>query len=424
MNNYIKYYIFTGAYNISQVFAGGAIIQSFLNYMGLGSVQISVFVLLGNVMQIVTMLLSVLFVDRIKNVPLSMAVLTLPKALFPAAMAFVSLFSGIPADVVFAISLISYSVSAFFGGVRTAVDYKLPYYVVEMKDYPRLSNVSGIIINILGTAVSAAFVFLVRVFPYKNVITVCFGVCIACLLVSSVIVLFFRENLNKEGCDGVKCAERCANMGGGEIKDSVGRVGIKKKRAAFSLDVLKLRSMRYLAAPNFLRGVASGIIGMAAVVMLSTVTDDAAVSSSLSIVSAAGSAVACFIYAKSYRRFKTTSFCLFGGIVMACSMSLMLVSGSVFVFSIMYLISYIGMTFVDFSIPIYICEIVPYEKIGAYTSVRMLLTTGGAAVGNSVAGVLADKSPLLLLISGAFLQITVVFAYYLYDKKFASEKVS
>lgn len=415
MNNYIKYYIFTGAYNISQVFAGGAIIQSFLNYMGLGFIQISVFVILGNVMQIITMLLSVLFVDRIKNVPLSMAVLTLPKALFPAAMAFVSLFSGIPADVVFAISLISYSVSAFFGGVRTAVDYKLPYYVVEMKDYPRLSNVSGIIINILGTAVSAAFVFLVRVFPYKNVITVCFGVCIACLLVSSVIVLFFRENLNKENC---------ANMGGGEIKDSVGRAGIKKKRAAFSLDVLKLRSMRYLAAPNFLRGVASGIIGMAAVVMLSTVTDDAAVSSSLSIVSAAGSAVACFIYAKSYRRFKTTSFCLFGGIVMACSMSLMLVSGSVFVFSIMYLISYIGMTLVDFSIPIYICEIVPYEKIGAYTSVRMLLTTGGAAVGNSVAGVLADKSPLLLLISGAFLQITVVFAYYLYDKKFASEKVS
>ena len=52
----------------------------------------------------------------------------------------------------------------------------------------------------------------------------------------------------------------------------------------------------------------------------------------------------------------------------------------------------------------------------------MLLTTGGAAVGNSAAGVLADKSPLLLLISGAFLQITVVFAYYLYDKKFDSEK--
>lgn len=415
MNNYIKYYIFTGAYNISQVFAGGAIIQSFLNYMGLGSVQISVFVLLGNVMQIVTMLLSVFFVDRIKNVPLSMATLTLPKALFPGAMAFVSLFSGIPTDAVFAVSLISYSVSAFFGGVRTAVDYKLPYYVVEMKDYPRLSNVSGIIINILGTAVSAAFVLLVRVFPYKNVITVCFGVCIVCLLVSSVIVLFFRENLNNEECE---------NMDGGEIKNFADRVGIKKKRAAFSLDILKLRSMRYLAVPNFLRGVASGILGMAAVVMLSTVTDDAAVSSSLSIVSAGGSAVACFIYAKSYRRFKTTSFCLLGGIVMACSMSLMLVSGSVFVFSIMYLISYIGMTFVDFSIPIYICEIVPYEKIGAYTSVRMLLTTGGAAVGNSVAGVLADKSPLLLLVSGAFLQITVVFAYYLYDKKFDSEKAS
>lgn len=411
MNNYIKYYIFTGAYNISQVFAGGAIIQSFLNYMGLGSVQISVFVLLGNVMQIVTMLLSVFFVDRIKNVPLSMAALTLPKALFPGAMAFVSLFSGIPTDAVFAVSLISYSVSAFFGGVRTAVDYKLPYYVVEMKDYPRLSNVSGIIINILGTAVSAAFVLLVRVFPYKNVITVSFGVCIVCLLVSSVIVLFFRENLNNEECE---------NIGGGDAD----RAGIKKKRAAFSLDVLKLRSMRYLAVPNFLRVVASGILGMAAVVMLSTVTDDAAVSSSLSIVSAAGSAVACFIYAKSYRRFKTTSFCLFGGIVMACSMSLMLVSGSVYVFSIMYLISYIGMTFVDFSIPIYICEIVPYEKIGAYTSVRMLLTTGGAAVGNSVAGVLADKSPLLLLVSGAFLQITVVFAYYLYDKKFDSEKAS
>lgn len=35
-----------------------------------------------------------------------MAALTLPKALFPGAMAFVSLFSGIPTDAVFAVSLI------------------------------------------------------------------------------------------------------------------------------------------------------------------------------------------------------------------------------------------------------------------------------------------------------------------------------
>ena len=62
-----------------------------------------------------------------------------------------------------------------------------------------------------------------------------------------------------------------------------------------------------------------------------------------------------------------------------------------------------------------VTQIVPYEQMGAYTSLRMMLMTGGSSLASLVGGLLIGNIPsfLLFTIAAGMLLICVV-VYYLY----------
>lgn len=395
INKKARYYLFTACANIVLIFSSGAIIQSFLSSVGLSAKQIGVYTLCISVVQILTLLLSTFLTDRFKNIPRTIGLFTLPALLFFAVMIFLCVCPVGNPKRVFFLAVFACFFWNFFYGLRIVMEYKLPYYIADISEYPRLSNISGIILSVLGVVVSGLFIFLSKRFSYRGVIGVCFVLSLFFALLAAASVLSLK-NEKPTACP------RAQNS----------KIGL----ALFSLPQTK-----YLAVPAVIRGIGNGIMGMAAVVMLSCVTDDPVISSLLATVTAAATVFSCFLYSKIYRKIKTVRLMLIGGIIQAVAL-LFLLSGSTAVFLVFYFIAFAGEAIVDYGTPVYVTEIVPYEQIGGYTAIRMLLFTGGVAIGNYLAGMLSSAKPHLLMGICIAAQLIHVVWYFCFDKLFKQKK--
>lgn len=388
----LKYYCYTAFANIILQFSTGAIIQSFLSSKGLDNGQIGIFTLLISVMQVVTLFLSTFFSDRIINIPKTIAKFILPSLIFFSAMVYISTSKSMNVNTIFIISILVTCILNFFYGLRVVLEYKLPYYIIDISEYALLSNTSGIILSILGFAVTGLFLFFSTKFDYSNVITISFIISAGFAICASLIVFSFGNETNPTPNDG------------------------KKETNLFYKELFKMREVHVLSVPNFIRGIATGIMGMAAVVMLSSVTNDASLSSGLSAASSVGYIISCFIYTRIYKKFKTLLFTLFGASVEFIALLFILSNGSnVKIFVIFYIIAYIGQVFVDVSIPVYITEIIPYKYMGGFTSIRMLLFTAGTATGNYIAGVMSASHPKSLMILCGCAQLIAGIWYYIFS---------
>lgn len=385
----IKYYLFTASANIVLIFSSGAIIQSFLSSLGISADKIGIYTLSISIMQIITLLLSVFITDKIKNIPKAISRLTLPALIFFSVMIFLSLNRNLGENTVFISAIAVCCFWNFFYGLRIVIEYKLPYCITDISEYPRISNISGIILSILGITVSSLLVLFSRIFDYYAVMCVSFIISVIFTLIATFTAYSLR---NESPADP---AERSN---------------------AISLDCLTMSQTRYLAVPNVLRGIGNGIMGMAAVIMLSTVTENKSVSSSIAAISAAAVILSCFLYSRIYKRVKTATLILIGGMVQFSAL-LFLFCGKSAAFLIFYFIAFMGENIVDYAVPVFVTEIVPFDKIGGYTSIRMLLFTLGVAIGNFIAGRLASSTPQLLIYICGAAQLINVLCYYLYYKK-------
>ena len=81
-------------------------------------------------------------------------------------------------------------------------------------------------------------------------------------------------------------------------------------------------------------------------------------------------------------------------------------------------------TLISVLVPTSVCLLIPYRTSGGYTSLRLMLTTGGTAIGGIVAGLILDHSnhtvtPLLLLVAAGLLQLLSgwIYATFLHRSK-------
>lgn len=164
----LRYYMFTASANIVLLFSTGAIIQSFLAAVGLSPEQIGKYSFCVSFVQILTLVISMFFADKIRKVPQIIGIFTLPSVLFFAVMIILAAADKIPADTAFVIAICACCFWNLFCGLRTVIEYKPPYYIAYISEYPRIINTSGMVVGILGTTLTGVFVFCSQTFGYKK----------------------------------------------------------------------------------------------------------------------------------------------------------------------------------------------------------------------------------------------------------------
>ena len=388
--NLIKYYVAHLLYNLAFAFLTGAVVQGFLAKQGLSENQIYTYASISTWAQVFTMSLMTFFSARIKKVKLwttifagsllVSAIILILSALLP------NLKGNTLALYIFIVSAISFAGV----GVYNILSYCLPYRVMDMKEYGKITGISSMIIGavVFGATTLYATITskldLVKVFVFFIIFSVVALVVSVCLFKS-------LKEINKQ-------EEQKTNA-----KEEI-------------VAVFKNKDTYILMLPNFIRGIATGIVGVIAVLAMSGGIIVESQASIVTIVLQAGLLVGNLLFVLTCKRFKTRTAMFISNTIFCILLPFAFTFGTIG-FIIVLVISLIFRCLVDTAIPVLVTEIIPKDEIGPFTSIRMLVFTAGQAVApmlitpisNSVGGV-------GVLVVAAVLQFLCGLVYFIVAK--------
>ena len=154
------------------------------------------------------------------------------------------------------------------------------------------------------------------------------------------------------------------------------------------------------------------------VVCTAEITSDPAVISGLATILSVATILGCELYQRVKKRYTTAMVYLGSSLIMFLFLPMMLAGGSVKMFCICYFLVSIGYGIINISGPVYATEIIGYQDIGTYTSVRLIVTTAGQAVASYGIAVAMDYVPAIVIMAVCGLcQLISGIMYYGYDVK-------
>lgn len=387
--NAIKYYARTACIGAANLFSTGTMLQTFLSAHSVASELVGMLTATMSIIQMITILLFSTIVDKLRDALKASALAISFLPLFFLIMLPFTFLTNIPPETLFGAVLIAGILQNVAYGLYLVLDYRVPYQIIDMKDYGQMSSVSGIVSSIIMVLLSSLTTSLISLFDFDRVMAVMYIFSALAMAASAVISRRFRP---------------------------ICQPYTEEQRAHSGLiHTLKLPAFRILLLPNLMRGFNTGVFGMLATIGIHELGLNAAQSSSLSIVYTLISIFSAFIYMKLDRRVHLHKLYLAASAIMCCAMPLMLIGRSYPLFLAFYVLLVIGIGVADYTVPVLITKVIPYDCIGSYTSLRMGTHTGGVALGSMVAGAALSRIPgiWLLLISGC-LQLTSSLIYYLF----------
>lgn len=379
----------------ANLFSSGALLQTFLASHGVSAELIGTLTATMNMTQTITILILSTFVDRMRDAikAANLAIASLP--LFYLIMLPFTFLTDIPAGVLFSAALIAGIVHSLFYGLYIVLFYRIPYQVIDMKRYGKVSSIDGMVGGITMVVVSSLVTSLISAFDFNRIMSVMFVIAALCTVFASYQVSRYRP-VSQPFTDA-------------------------QRKTAGLLKTLKLPAFRILLLPNLMRGFNSGIVGMMTTIAIHELGLTASQSSAMAIVVTVMSIIGAFNFMKLSGRIRLPVLYLIASSIVIIAMSLLLVSRSFPVFMFFFVVLLAGTGLADYTVPVLIAEAVPYDCIGSYTSLRMGTHTGGIALGSMAAGfALANIPVVFLLIFSGCLQFISGFVYYIFCRRHAS----
>jgi hypothetical protein len=279
--------------------------------------------------------------------------------------------------------------------VKAILDYRLPYSIIDMKNFGKLSSLTSIVSQVVVISVGFIFSLVVAMFRYDSVILVCFTAGIISLLLAAF------------------------TAGRFQMMNTVFEQNEKPKIA----DVFREKSVIHLAPLHYLRGIVNGCFAMATVMFIANVSDDVRLTAPLAVILSVGTVLSGVLYLVFIKKIPSTIYTIIGGLVTGTSLIIMATTHNAWIFYPVYFVGAVGMYFIDNSIPIFISEFVSGKIIGGYTTIRMLITTFGMATGNMLVGIFSENNVIQVGVTtvGA-VAIAIGFIFYIYDKSFVRKR--
>ena len=376
-------------YATAALFLSGTIIQTFLTYYGIQSSTVGIHATTLNLVNILTTMIFSGIADRKVDTKKAITRLSLPIALCFLCILPLCLSKALPSFFVFTVIMALGIIQVLFIALRNIFEYKLPYVIIDLEYYGLLISVDGIVTGGVSIGVSLLLSLLLGVFPYRVVMLYGFGGAAVFMLLSA----FLNSRLYN-----IKNAEIYKEL---TVKKTV--VTIKK--------LLSMPVFSVLIAPNLLRGVASGVISMVAVIALSkgfTSVETAFMVTIAAVANILGSV----LFALLSKRISNRVLCLIGSVILFILPFLCL--NNKYAFLCIYFICCTGKIIIDYAIPTMIYKVIPFEIAGAYHAWRLILTTAGTSAATLAVGYLIDKLPIVYILIFATICQTISGLMYFF----------
>lgn len=391
-DNRVLYFIFTILYTTGFMFCSGSILQTFMLSVGMSETDVSVYSAVTQFVQVIAIFGMTFLADKFKKTLKIYASTVLSVTLIAVALVFCVFIRSDLAAVkvlIFASSIVVYLMI----GIRNAVDYKIIYEIFDMNTIGKLMGVVIAVSGLVSFGVSSLYSYAIARFEdhFYDVMTVFF-------ILSAVMIAL-------------------AALAGFSYK-KINDVPEAEKKRGLDFSIFKNKTARALALPSFCRGFANGIIVLITVVGFSSGILSTQSSTYVTIITQAATFFGNIFFALICRRVSNKTSLLISSIMMAVAMPLSILNGGLAEFLIFYAVAYFAVMIISISIPLLVCEIVPYEQIGSFTCIRMMLFTLGSVVASVLYKPLADLIGYTwLFVVAGVLQIICGVAHYVVARR-------
>ncbi len=386
--NYIKY--ITGQVVISciNIFITGTVLQTFLLESGVGEHAVSVLESTILIIQSLVMAVSSRMVEKMKNILNSYAVTTTLRGIVILPMLLLCVVRGVSAWLVFTVVVVFKFIGTLFDGVYSVVCYKLPYHVIEMKDYGRMTALGELMSGVFATALSASVAYLNARIGFFNGMkyVLCFG------LVSLILGFFIIRSTKQTE----------------SYKANVRNTQTDSKESIFHYKPFYL-----LLIPNFCRGICTGVLNVALVIGYHFKIIDGSNAFIVTVILQITTILGTILYAFLCNKILDGTMILAASALVLAAMPFMANLG-MGVFLTALFVARLATVIIGIAIPVAVVKIVNYTYIGRYSAWRMIVHTLGTALGSGTAIVMTDAlgGITAMLISGLCMVLCGV-AYYI-----------
>lgn len=381
MSQKTKYIVNSILWTLISTVISGALFQTFLLEKGISEENVGNLVSVMQFVQLIVILIFSKFIDRIKNVIQTTAfshLLYLP--LF--VMMIILCFSRNTYFVPFVVCAVIACIAA---GLYNVLAYKLPYHIMDMKNYGKWTGSSSVYAAIFMLIVTSLLSFSQnRIGYFPTMKFFCpFAVVIA--------LSFSAMTASYEKVDF-----------------------IFETKTEEKIQLLKYKPFTVLIIPNLIRGFCAGIIAMAVTIGYSTKQLNADYAGVLLVINQTVGIPANILYTKLTGR--EPKLILISSIGILASVSFIGRFNSIG-FLVCYAIAYFCLCIVNVSVPVLVAGVIDYRIAGQYNGMRILLNTAGIFLASVTCIPLVNKfgSTATWIFAGA-MQLVSGFVYFIYCK--------
>ena len=373
----------------------GTIFHSFLMFAGLSSEKIGLYSTAVQISQAAIMLIATSFLDKVRRLRGLYLGAVLSQVLYYAIMLCCCRGSFLTGNAFYIVAVGMAIMLNLLVGLRAVMCYKLPYMLIDMRNYGRYSVTQAMLVSTAGILFSYAASKAFDVFEFLPVMRV--------LLVAGGVMAVFSAL-----CVGLFRPHTPEMTYGASKKASIMTVLTDKRFYAYVM-------------PNFLRGVGTGILTMIVLFARQDLQASESFMSKFVLAAQISAFLSYFLYRVLIKKLSSRQLNMVGGILFAL-MPLMAFTTNTTLYMAIYFVVNVGLGFFSVAIPVVVAENIEFEIAGTYTSGRLLLNSAGTALGTYLCGILVGKLPSAALFGAAALMqliCSVAYTRFGLDKKSA-----
>ena len=377
------------------MFCSGSILQTFMISLNISDTTISFYNALIQLSQAIAIVVMVFVADKIRKTIKSFSLIVLSISIIAISL-FICLF--IRSDIL-AVKLVIFISSAFtymLIGIRFSLDYRVLYEIFDVKSTGKILGLAMAISGLASFGLSALYSYTVAIYNYYDVMIYFFAFAMFCIILSSVISGFFKKTTETK----------------------------PKQHKGLDFDAFKNKTILSFTIPSFARGFAAGIISLVTVVGFSKGILSVKTATYVTLVAQITSFMGNMLFSFLNKKIKAHITILLFSIILAIALPLTLVSGELILFLVFYAIVNFSLMIVNISVPILGYDVIPYNQIGSFTCVRLMIQMIGSVVASLTYKPLSNLVGYLwLFVITSVVQIICGLSHFLVVKKAKKQQI-
>lgn len=385
--NYILYYIQQIVVCCASILLTGSVFQIYLLESGFTQETVSIYVSIMQGIQVLAMILLAKIIESLHNIFNLTAVTYFVQVLLFVVMLYFSIKHNEPIQQKYlVIFIVSFFVS-IYQGINSILVYKIPFFIIDMKEYGKVSGFSGVLVGIVGVLFSGALSYVLSLYPYFHVMGIFSGIGIILTTLAGITLKRFK------------------------IKQ------LEQQNSSEKINLFGYKPFYQLIIPNLCRGISNGIFVLAATIGYSQNILNSVGTGLMVTLSQIATIIGCFLYSILTSRIKDGTLIAVSGIIFCALLPFSLVGNTQNVFLMIYSIAYLLYVCVNYAIPVIIARKIDYRCIGQYSAWRIAIHFGGTAIGNALVSPLVNHvgSTGTLIFCGVLMLVCGI-CYYKFEK--------